>query len=173
MTSQETVQAKLALIAHEQQIWESRYGCNNSTLAFRLHTYLCHASAISIDTSELSASPESSASSESSAQKDEDRDSDINSKLSGLHLEEKTQGIHQDAVPLPSAIQEYIKTSKEQSNNDSDEEMPRYSLGSDLSALVDNTRFADLVFEVEGTRIPAHKAILCARCPHFCVRIPL
>jgi hypothetical protein len=45
-----------------------------------------------------------------------------------------------------------------------------HSLGSDLEAYVSSVRYADIVFEVDEARIPAHKAILCARSSHFRVR---
>ncbi len=38
---------------------------------------------------------------------------------------------------------------------------------SDLRSLVANEEFADVVFKVGGGRVPAHRAILAARCPHF------
>lgn len=44
--------------------------------------------------------------------------------------------------------------------------VPRSTFVNDLAALVCNDRCSDVVFVVEGRRVPAHK-VLCMRCPYF------
>lgn len=58
---------------------------------------------------------------------------------------------------------------KRESEDRQEEEATRanHSLGADLGAYVGSARYADIVFEVEDVRIPAHKALLCARSSHF------
>jgi hypothetical protein len=58
---------------------------------------------------------------------------------------------------------------KRESEDRQEEEATRtnHSLGADLGAYVGSALYADIVFEVEDVRIPAHKALLCARSSHF------
>jgi len=58
------------------------------------------------------------------------------------------------------AIDPYIENEESRKNKYKEE-------FADLKKLFDNKMYSDIKFKVEGEEIPAHKALLAAKCPYF------